>query len=289
MDPISLLLTLAVVFVSTLASGCGRKDAGSSVESSDPRLVELRSRAAAIRSWSPVCKGEASKRVCDQGDNTLWNGLLCASGEAWACDAVRKMQEPAGWVRRSASRLGNDAEQNPTSRDMHLGFALYAQERGDRAAVERVLAHWNATGKLGPRCDDRCIATPLILNALRLAGGTGQDVADHFFVLQNAKGAPAGYPRHLAAVQVWIRKRAGWRGPFLDEAARVLVAREPENAFFRYVAGQRDEALERWLRYAPVTKPADLNQWSFERTDSGEAWRKSMGWEFIALANLLDD
>jgi hypothetical protein len=42
-----------------------------------------------------------------------------------------------------------------------------------------------------------------------------------------------------------------------------------------------------WMKYAPVTKPSDTYQWSFERTDSNEAWRKSMGWEFVALANLL--
>lgn len=285
-----LILATAVWLVVVSLNGCGKKETPVGVDAGDARLVEMSDRAAGIRSWAAVCKGEASKRTCDQGDNTLWNGLLCSSGESWACDAVKAMQEPEGWVRRSGSRIGNTVELNPTSRDMTLGFALYAQARKDRAAVERLLAYWKSTGRLGPRCDDRCIASPLVLNALRVAGGIGTgQVADHVFVLENARGAPAGYPRHLAAVQILLRKRAGWGGPFLAEASALLVRREPQNAFFRYVAGDRDAALNLWLKYAPRTKPADTYQHSFERTDSDEAWRKSYGWEFIQLANLLSN
>lgn len=280
------VLLLAVLFLcAPVLRGCG---GSSSNAVPDTRREEIRALASSIRSWASVCKGEASKGGCDQGDNTLWNGLLCASGEAWACDAVRKMQEPEGWVRRSGSRVGDTTELNPTSRDMTLGFALYVQQTGDRAAAERLLAYVKRTGRLAPRCDHRCVPSPLVLNSLRVAGGIGEGrVVDHLFVQQNAKAAPAGYPRHLAMVQIWIRKRAGWGGPLLEDGAKHLVKQEPENAFFRFVAGDREAAAERWLKYAPRIKPSATTQHSFERTDSSEAWRKSYGWEFVMLANLL--
>lgn len=280
------VIAIVFAFVTTLTSGCAK---GSPEVPPVPEPhEEMLALSASIRTWASVCKGEASKNECNQGDNTLWNGLLCASGEAFACEAVRKMQEPEGWVRRSGSRVGNVTELNPTSRDMVLGFALYVQTTGDRPAVERLLAYWKQTGRLGPRCDDRCIATPLVLNALRVAAGIGTgQVADHIFVLQNAQGAPAGYARHLAMIEVWIRKRAGWKGQIIDEAAKVLAKREPSNGFFAYVAGDRERATEIFIDLAPRSKPEETSQWSFERTDSSEAWRESMGWEWTALSNLL--
>ncbi|MCQ9373508.1 hypothetical protein NMQ14_04530 [Methyloversatilis sp. XJ19-13] len=75
---------------------------------------------------------------CEDGDMTLFNGILCASGEAAGCDAVRNSRTADGRMWRSPRRAqtnnlgtGDSGGAKAFSPDMQLGVLLYAIERND--------------------------------------------------------------------------------------------------------------------------------------------------------------
>ncbi|MFG6432740.1 hypothetical protein [Roseateles sp. LYH14W] len=100
--------------------------------------------------------GDYPTATCDDGDQTLFNGLLCAAGVAEGCSGVKQAQAADGrWFRSPARRLlweqhcfsaspltGNhfrDRCANGFSPDMALGVLLYVMETGDSAAYQRWL------------------------------------------------------------------------------------------------------------------------------------------------------
>ncbi|WP_250483269.1 hypothetical protein [Caballeronia sp. GaOx3] len=73
---------------------------------------------------------------------TLFNGLLCISGDQLGCDAVMHAQDVSGRWHRSP-RLAADPTLRPKdsfSWDMALGVQLYVVKTGDRASLQRWLA-----------------------------------------------------------------------------------------------------------------------------------------------------
>jgi hypothetical protein len=52
---------------------------------------------------------------CDDGDMTLFNGLLCAAGESVGCDAVARSQGVDGRWWRSPRRIGWEAPSHDVS------------------------------------------------------------------------------------------------------------------------------------------------------------------------------
>ena len=84
-----------------------------------------------------------ASQPCDDGDMTLFNGLLCAAGEVRGCDAVANAQDPTTgqWFRSPRIRLsGNDRGGSDFSPDMALGVQLYLVKTGDVARAEKWLA-----------------------------------------------------------------------------------------------------------------------------------------------------
>lgn len=77
--------------------------------------------------------------VCDDGDMTLFNGLLCAAGEPAGCDGVKRAQDGAGRWWRSPRRIGMEYPSTDVSfsPDHTRGVLLYAATTGDAAALER--------------------------------------------------------------------------------------------------------------------------------------------------------
>lgn len=109
------------------------------------QVGELRTRMAFWRAEAFVCPtttppfpssetGEAAQ-PCNDGDMTLFNGLLCFAGEQRGCDAVRAAQDPSTgeWHRSPRIRaLGrNDRGDANFSPDMALGVQLYALKTRD--------------------------------------------------------------------------------------------------------------------------------------------------------------
>lgn len=93
------------------------------------------------RQNAPLCDGHPSSQACEDGDMTLFSGLLCAAGEQAGCVAVRAAQDKSGRWHRSP-RLAKDPSLKPTnsfSWDMALGVQLYAVVSGDSAAFKRWL------------------------------------------------------------------------------------------------------------------------------------------------------
>jgi hypothetical protein len=97
---------------------------------------------------------------CDDGDMTLFNGLLCAAGESRGCDAVANSQDPATgqWFRSPRIRLrGNDRGGSDFSPDMALGVQLYLVKTGDVGRAEKWLAWLHRSVPCGFELFGKCI------------------------------------------------------------------------------------------------------------------------------------
>lgn len=102
---------------------------------------EVRNLLPLWRDNAPLCQGAPSAEGCEDGDMTLFNGLLCASGEALGCRSVEQAQDESGRWHRSV-RFRHHPElrkDNSFSWDMALGVQLYVVTTGDKAALERWL------------------------------------------------------------------------------------------------------------------------------------------------------
>lgn len=86
------------------------------------------------RSAFPSKQTEQASQPCDDGDMTLFNGLLCAAGNQQGCTGVAEAQDPntGEWFRSPRIRLhGNDRGGSSFSPDMALGVQLYLMKTGD--------------------------------------------------------------------------------------------------------------------------------------------------------------
>lgn len=114
---------------------------------SDPELTQW---LAFWESHAPTCEvppgstAHPSKFACDDGDMTLFNGLLCASGDERGCKAVAAAQRPDGSWHRSP-RLAEDraARQSDSfSPDMGYGVMLWIIAKRDNPAARAQFASW---------------------------------------------------------------------------------------------------------------------------------------------------
>lgn len=83
-----------------------------------------------------------AKQPCDDGDMTLFNGLLCASGDERGCRGVAAAQDltTGEWFRSPRIRLaGNDRGGASFSPDMALGVQLYLIKKRDIVRAEKWL------------------------------------------------------------------------------------------------------------------------------------------------------
>jgi hypothetical protein len=93
------------------------------------------------KAHAPLCGGSPSSENCADNDMTLFNGLLCASGEAKGCIGVRDAQDADGrWHRSPRLKLDPSLRADTSfSWDMALGVQLYAVTTSDKASLERWL------------------------------------------------------------------------------------------------------------------------------------------------------
>lgn len=291
------------------------------------RRVELWEQAA------PYCDSGAgtrspSKEHCDDGDTTLFNGLLCAAGESRGCDAVRNAQEESGrWYRSPRLRVNHHAAEGASlSPDMALGIQLYLAATNDTDRAYKWLKFIDDTVPCKikrpfsdgcwirgiPRfCpdSDNCVIRPgdaevlgstvdylhqkgmsaLPDGSLRGYLGTfGSTILNDY----NAHTNKLGYSLHLVAVETFLLKKLGQNTPQMHAAIEKINKRDPGNPFFEYLRdGPTAHVRDIVLDVCPkdqASLPRKLFQWSWERQTSEQAWKESMLWDCIFMAKLLE-
>lgn len=227
---------------------------------------------------------------CDDGDMTLFNGLLCAAGDQRGCNGVADAQDAktGEWFRSPRIRLrGNDRGGASFSPDMALGVQLYLLTTKD---TERALK-WMlwlhdlvpCSIELGSSCllqgiprfcapDPGCTMRPGDAGVLaqtvnymqkraglpdlphgRLKGylGSFASLAEMINELDSQVNRP-GYSQHLVAVAIMAMRRAEINDAKLQSAAARLAAREPNNAFFAFLKdGPTQRVLDQVLSRCP--------------------------------------
>ncbi|MCP4312152.1 MAG: hypothetical protein GY790_12875 [Bacteroidetes bacterium] len=92
-----------------------------------------------------------SKRKCEPNgdigeanDSVLFNALLCASGELFACDAVKRSQEDSGRWRRSPLHVDGEviAGSGSFSKDQVVGLLLWAISTPEKEDAKYRLNKW---------------------------------------------------------------------------------------------------------------------------------------------------
>jgi len=292
------LVSILLGFLFIHLTACGKKSRADEAPR-DPSPLET-SRLG-IELWAEKCQGGAAKKDCGDGDSTLWNGLLCASGEAFACDAVRASQDESGRVWRSPRLKGIDPK-NTFSRDMGMGTLAYLAKSKNKDFGEKWTAFINSNKGLCEKENENCGVTSTFFWAYNnvaehvgfsklktsvIFGFADTSIDDAFLVVQ-ANNTPSGYQTHLVGVHVYLRLLEGKWNDALQVAADVLHKREPQNIFFEYLSKGKSQSLATKLEdRLPFGPNPGRSQWCWERTDSENACKDSMGWDFIFAINLM--
>lgn len=292
---------LYFLLVLLIALSCGR---GSSTSVPPALEQQLTERVQEVEQWAArESSGAAVKSLSngqpDTGDALLWSGILCSVDPdkfSANCDSVEDSQSPDGRMWRHPERVGRDV-QNSFSRDMAMGLLLYTQVTQDVTLLQRWVDYVITEGQACPDAvDNRCSMSTVIWSLAKIAAPSvnlhGKKVLAPKQVLAvlyaAAVGGETGYPLHLIAQQLVLLKRAGEGNALLwEETAKALYQRDPSNALFAYLAGRPDSATLLMLEQMPRERPGGASQWSFEREGSQQAWKRSMGWEYVWLHLLM--
>lgn len=288
--------------------------------SANERVTELRN--FLLDHVVEYCQGYPSKEHCDDGDSTIFNGLLCASGEEIGCRAVQDAQDEDGrWWRSPRRKNGNLGSKNSFSRDQGYGVLLYLAATKDREAAVRWLK-WIEDNRAcslknpfnskvcsvkGPHrlCRDdesmQCTITPSFWSLMgqvwdylglpkhgNMKAFAGSE--KHEIELVAAQVAKLGYATHLNGVQVYIKRVLGYDVSH-DPVLNIIIERQLHNPFFKFLKyGPDHKILDQLVSLCPG-KNSDLSfrrfQWSWERDWNEKAWQESMGWDCIFMLNLL--
>jgi|SRR5579859_664246 len=265
----------------------------------------------------PSKVGEKSD-TCDDGDMTLFNGLLCLSGQTIGCEAVRKSQGSDGHWWRSPRRIGWEAPVHDVSfsPDQALGVFAYLIKTRDASALDKWAA-WIMDRRPcvvggGSNCirgwpryctddqtDKRCTFRPAdcawfaaVAKYLDRSASVCPGVLSvETFVAGSVTLNGPGFPLHLAAVQLYLIKSLGIHNDNVRLAEETFKMRgEPKNAFFAYLReGNTDRVANLTLDVCPSSERPSRRrfQWAWERTDREQAWLDSMYWDCIFMASLL--
>lgn len=246
----------------------------------------LDERARMWRNNAPLCPAGPSwaayptkikdgAQRCNDGDMTLFLGLLCASGEERGCTGVAEAQNASGqWARSPRIRaLGyNDEGDAYFSPDMAYGLELYllTTHDVDRAWKWLMWLHRNVDCPMSifgwcpdafkwPRVCTEVVGCYLSHGALAALAATVTHLqknaglpdlpdgplrrrlgtfsgAGSIIAKWDAKWNKKGFSQHLVGVAVMVLRKAGGTDDRLERAARTLVRRNPKNAFFAYLA-----------------------------------------------------
>ncbi|SDO99001.1 hypothetical protein SAMN04489798_4390 [Pseudomonas arsenicoxydans] len=213
---------------------------------------------------------------CDDGDMTLFNGLLCAAGDVRGCEGVRQAQDTSGRWWRSPRRIGMQAPKYDVSfsPDMALGVLLYLAQTSDNAAFKSWV-RWvddsrPCIAELAGQCvvkgwprictddsqDKRCTFRPSTCNYFELMGiklgvpegNLCRRVLQSFGIradyilpttemaMSNAVFNEPGYPMHLSAAEIFLIDKLQMTSVASRAGAVALALRDSKNPFFLFLA-----------------------------------------------------
>jgi hypothetical protein len=213
---------------------------------------------------------------CDDGDMTLFNGLLCAAGDVRGCNGVKEAQDTNGRWWRSPRVKGWEAPAHDVSfsPDMALGVLHYVAHTSDKVAFRLWLSWINTSrpciAEFAGNClfqgwprfctddaqDKRCTFRPTNCEDLERTGdylsvpegALCRNVLKSFdiradyviptteLVAASALVNDAGFSSHLAAVEVFLLERIGLTSVYTRAAAVTLALRDNKNPFFVFLA-----------------------------------------------------
>jgi hypothetical protein len=256
------------------------------------------------------CKGHQ-----EDGDSMLWAALLKASGAKIPGinidESIVDSQIDGGQTFRSPLRAQNARsgvkELNSFSRDMATGFTLAAASDSAPYRVLDAYENW-VEFVLNNRCrackdtDGRCVMTPATFWMASYAGAENVPAAYALtrflntpYLLIASATNPKGFTLHLVGVSLFVMVyHYGSRKKLpasLSLATKILYQRQPQNAFFAWLAGKNEDAKainDAVKAYVAMNGQGNRHQWAWERDDEEEAWKNSCGWDVEFIDNLLE-
>lgn len=239
--------------------------------------------------------GMPVKGDLEDGDSILWAGLMSGVGDTASQLAVKNCQSSDGRIWRSPRRVNNDPK-NSFSRDMAFGFIIYFCKTKDVSMAEKWVQYIKKNNSLFPRnesTDNRWMMTPGLWWLMSHVGISvpwywkiTRSLYKYVLAAEIATAKP-GYERHLKGVA--LLALALTTGKRDKELGHKLWMKDPGNAFFAWLAGANNAAqsMNNHLRELHTLHPGRGTQWCWERTDSEDAWKDSMGWDFHFIDMLL--
>lgn len=268
-------------------------------------------RAQAMRVWAGTDtrtnppfvtkRGVGIWQAGNDGDVMAYAGMLALSGEEIGLSTAKRSQGPDGKIWRSPMRVDVPAADS-NSRDQMIGFMAYLVASKDVEAAKMFQKYLeNNKWKLGnDATDNRETLTPAAYGLMgyvwkylglpvnwkmRLCMGpiyyTGQYLSAVF--------SPVSYQTELVGDCTLIIQKMNMDNMLNKHIARVLVRRDEQNAFYQYLVGNYDVAIELALEQMPDKCPESAYIWSFEPETSSNQYVYSMGWDYIFLMNLIRD
>lgn len=321
---------LPAVFGCAFALAYGALSATESTESVQPipaeKAEKLRALRADIRQWAATCPdGSMTNSVgdCPFGDQTIFAGMSCLSGEEERCEDVRRSQSVTGEWFRSPGYVDRERENGKAtfSRDQSRGVMAYLIKTRDLDAGRRWMQFieendWKLCKKPPGGSWDPCFTgatwwatAEVVWDSLGLSKEKPRKMKKIKHLISKlykpleTRIQKNDYPLHLSALSVWLRREAAKaagvpvRDPqFLDKIARIAFRRSPENAFFRYLVHGADErGADLVLKYCPATAPASVHRdWIWQRSAKDNldgtklnTWENPGGHDCIFMINLL--
>lgn len=280
------------LFVSLFLSGCGFSDPRNPVLSEDSKL-QILLKAQQTANWTPWCESWPSKDNCEDGDAMAHGiGYLAAVGFRPSIEAIDRSID-RGQLKRSPAHKPLD---NTASRDQFLGF-MAGQLSGETRWLE-VKDYIKEHGRICKDATDaRCELTPVVhammshvhhfLGHTRDATMLFNELVYPKLLLSQSVAVPTGYQLNLVVNAAWLAYKTGNETRSTYLAAKNAYLRQPANPWFCVVYKGPDEECAQLALSIWPEEPAEKNQWSIERDTAGEAWKTSVGWEFLFIAGLL--
>jgi hypothetical protein len=231
------------------------------------------------------------------GNENLFAGLLCSSGEKEFCKAVYDNIAPNGDFCRNETRVTSTGCSDKTSSfsyDEFLGVMLFILANKDKNLANKFYASIKNNQICNNPIAEECFVFPFMYgimyhvwnkiglkpNGSMVAGSYGEDAWQK---VASTKVA-VGFRTHLIMTWLYIRRLTNTWNTNTQAIAKTLTARQENNLFAQYLAtGSFDKKL--FLHYYSQRTPK-MRQWHQQRSDAEESWRQSVGFDFEFLMNL---